>query len=177
MAPRNSIIWIISGFNFVWKVAKIKYTRCLCGQTRVPFYFSDRNGPRTPSYLPTQVTSDHPMLSLTLPPLSQTKVSTALSPPFCRSKSNLSTARVVTDNDRRYQLGDEKRVVQTQRWRCYATSLLFGQAGNLMWGRVRSTLFSVQKVCVCYFRPTLEPEIRTGKCCRVCCCHQVVGSR
>ena len=38
-------------------VAKIGYTQCLCGQNRVPFYFSVRHAPRTPSDWPTPATT------------------------------------------------------------------------------------------------------------------------
>ena len=33
------------------------YTRCLCGQNRVPFYFSVRHAPRAPSDWPTPATT------------------------------------------------------------------------------------------------------------------------
>ena len=38
-------------------MAKIGYTGCLCGQNRVPFYFSVRHAPRTPSDWPTPATT------------------------------------------------------------------------------------------------------------------------
>ena len=38
-------------------VAKIGYTRCFCGQNRVPFYFSVRHAPTTPSDWPTPATT------------------------------------------------------------------------------------------------------------------------
>ena len=38
-------------------MAKVGYTRCLCGQNRVPFNFSVRHAPRTPPDWPTPVTT------------------------------------------------------------------------------------------------------------------------
>ena len=38
-------------------MAKIGYTRWVCGQNRVPLYFSDRNDPRAPSHWPAPATT------------------------------------------------------------------------------------------------------------------------
>ena len=46
------LIFTYEGF-FFRPVAKIGCTRCLCGQNRVPFYFSVRHAPRTPFDWPT----------------------------------------------------------------------------------------------------------------------------
>ena len=137
--PGRVVPWVgLKHSTSLVAIAQLGYNRCLCGQNRVPFYFSVRHAPRTPSgwlggrrSLLLYVLSEQP------PPEEYKKVKSGLSLRCARSKPKHTSHSNRAWKNRLHRLPPRKDyhvVYITRSTYHYASSssIIVGACGSLL---------------------------------------------